>query len=87
MANYAVGPDTLVGQILGHYRIGEKIGAGVIGEVYRSHDEHFDREVAVKVVSLGILSNESPRESFCKEAPALSSPNHPNIARQMRRSQ
>ena len=80
MANQAVGQDALVGQTLGHYRIAEKVGAGGMGEVYRARDEHLDRDVAIKVLPPGTLSDESARKRFHKEALALSKLNHPNIA-------
>jgi TolB-like protein/Tfp pilus assembly protein PilF/tRNA A-37 threonylcarbamoyl transferase component Bud32 len=79
MADPEVG-DALVGQTLGHYRIIDKIGAGGMGEVYRAHDEHLDREVAIKVLPPGMLVDESSRKRFHKEALALSRLNHPNIA-------
>jgi len=80
VGNHAVGQDVVVGQTLGHYRISEKIGAGGMGEVYRAHDEHLDRDVAIKVLPPGILNDESARKRFRKEALALSKLNHPNIA-------
>jgi serine/threonine protein kinase/Tfp pilus assembly protein PilF len=80
LTSQAIGQDSLVGQTLGHYRISEKIGAGGMGEVYRARDEHLDREVAIKVLPSGTLSDESSRRSFRKEALALSKLNHPNIA-------
>ncbi|HTR22546.1 MAG TPA: protein kinase [Terriglobales bacterium] len=80
MASHSVGQETVVGQMLGHYRIAEKIGAGGMGEVYRAHDEHLDREVAIKVLSAGTLSDEHSRKRFRKEAIALSKLNHPNVA-------
>ena len=65
---------------LGHYCIGEKIGAGGMGEVFRALDEHLDREVAIKVLPLGVLDDPVARRHFHKEALALSKLNHPNIA-------
>jgi len=80
MANRAFGQDSLVGFGLGHYRIVEKIGAGGMGEVYRAHDEHLDRDVAIKVLPPQTFSDDSARKYFRREALALSKLNHPNIA-------
>ncbi len=70
----------MIGQKLGHYLILEKIGAGGMGEVYRAHDEHLERDVAIKVLPAGTLADESARKRFRKEALALSKLNHPNVA-------
>ncbi len=72
--------DSLVGQMLGRYRIVEKIGAGGMGEVYRARDERLERDVALKVLRAGTLTDETARRRFRKEALALSKLNHPNIA-------
>ncbi len=72
--------DSLVGQTLGHYRIAEKIGTGGMGEVYRARDEHLARDVAIKVLPPGTLTDESARKHFHKEALILSQLNHPNVA-------
>ena len=70
----------MVGQTLGRYRIVRKIGEGGMGVVYLAHDERLDREVALKVLPPGLLSDESVRNRFRKEALALAKLNHPNIA-------
>jgi len=80
MAGRALGQDLLVGSELDHYRIVEKIGAGGMGEVYRARDEHLSRDVAIKVLPPGTLSDASARKHFRKEALVLSQLNHPNIA-------
>lgn len=80
MAKAALGQDSLLGRTLGHYRIIEQIGAGGMGVVYRAHDEHLDRDVAVKVLPRGSLADDKARQQFHKEAHALSRLNHPNIA-------
>jgi serine/threonine-protein kinase len=80
MASRAPDQDFLVGSELGHYRIAEKIGAGGMGEVYRARDEHLARDVAIKVLPPGTLTDASARKHFHKEALILSQLNHPNVA-------
>jgi TolB-like protein/Flp pilus assembly protein TadD/predicted Ser/Thr protein kinase len=80
MTSRPSGQDLAVGINLGHYRIAEKIGAGGMGEVYRAHDEHLSRDVAIKVLPSGTLSDQSARRHFRNEALALSKLNHPGIA-------
>ena len=70
----------MIGQTLGHYRIVAEIGAGGMGVVYRAHDNHLDRDVALKVLPAGTLADEPARRRFRREALALSKLNHPNIA-------
>src|SRR5712692_2599589 len=73
------GSSSIVGQTLGHYRVVERIGAGGIGVVYLARDERLDRDVALKVLSIGILSDDVARKQFQREALALAKLNHPNI--------
>ena len=65
---------------LSHYRILEQIGAGGMGVVYRAHDERLDRDIALKVLPSGMLTDTASRKRFRKEALTLSRLNHPNIA-------
>lgn len=69
-------PDTR----LAHYRLIERIGEGGMGEVWRAHDEHLDRDVAVKVLAAGSLSDATARERFRREARALARLSHPGVA-------
>jgi eukaryotic-like serine/threonine-protein kinase len=73
-------PAPRIGQILGHYRIVEQIGAGGMGVVYRAHDEQLNRDVALKMLPVGTLSDEAARTRFRKEALALAKLDHPNVA-------
>ena len=70
----------MIGTTLSHYRILEPLGAGGMGEVYRAHDLHLDRDVAVKVLNRGSLADPSARERFRREAHVLSRLSHPNVA-------
>lgn len=69
----------MVGQVLGHYKILEKIGEGGMGVVFRAHDESLDRDVAIKVLPSGLLADEPARKRFRNEALALAKLNHPNV--------
>ena len=51
-----------------------------MGVVYLAHDEHLDRNVAIKILSPGLLSDAAARKRFRKEALSLARLNHPNIA-------
>jgi serine/threonine protein kinase/tetratricopeptide (TPR) repeat protein len=69
----------MIDQILGHYRVIEMLGAGGMGTVYRARDTQLERDVALKVLNLGTLSDDASRKQFRYEALALAKLNHPNI--------
>ena len=68
------------GKKLSHYKIVEKLGGGGMGVVYRAFDEHLKRDVAIKVLKSGRLSDPTMRERFRLEAFALGRVSHPNVA-------
>jgi eukaryotic-like serine/threonine-protein kinase len=66
-------------QTIGPYSLGERLGAGGMGEVYQAYDERLDRWVAVKLIRSEAVENETARERFRREARAAASLSHPSI--------
>jgi Protein kinase domain len=64
---------------LGPYELGPPLGAGGMGEVYRATDTRLSRTVAIKVLPQELVTNESRRQRFEREARAVSALSHPNI--------
>ena len=69
----------MIGQLVGHYRVLEKIGAGGMGEVYRARDERLGRDVALKLIRPASSDNPDHLRRFEQEARAAAALNHPNI--------
>ena len=68
-----------IGQVLGHYRIVEQVGAGGMGVVFRAHDEQLDRDVALKILPRVALLSEPARRQFRREALSLARITDPNV--------
>src|SRR5215510_13315995 len=67
------------GTRLGPYELGNQIGEGGMGEVYKAKDTRLDRTVAIKVLPSELASDREFRERFEREAKTISALNHPNI--------
>jgi Tol biopolymer transport system component len=68
------------GRRLGDYEVIAVIGRGGMGEVYRARDTRLGRDVALKTLPPAQQANREWRARFEREARALASLNHPNIA-------
>ena len=68
------------GTRLGSFRIAALVGAGGMGEVYRARDTRLDRDVAIKVLPEAFAADPARLARFEREARALASVSHPNIA-------
>ncbi len=78
-ANPLTSPDQMIGQIVSHYRIIDRLGEGGMGEVYLAEDTNLGRRVAIKFPTL--TSNEHDyRGRFLREARAISELSNTNIA-------
>lgn len=70
----------LSGQILsGKYQLGELLGQGGFGAVYKAQNLRLNRPQAIKVIVEQHLRNQQFRERFDREAQVLGSLDHPNI--------
>jgi eukaryotic-like serine/threonine-protein kinase len=69
----------MIGKIISHYEILEKLGEGGMGVVYRAHDTKLDRTVALKFLPPHLTATDEDKQRFIREAKAAAALNHPHI--------
>ncbi len=70
----------MIGNIVSHYRLLEKIGEEDFGQVYLAEDEKLRRKVLVKILREELAEDESRKSIFIREYHAAAAVEHPHIA-------
>jgi hypothetical protein len=68
------------GARIGAYQIRGFVASGGMGDVYRAHDLHLRRDVALKILSVSFAADRDRVARFEREARLLAALNHPHIA-------
>ncbi len=70
---------SLVGEVLGNYRLVSELSSGGMGTVYRARHELLGREAAIKLLRPELSSNDVLVQRFFNEAKAATAIRHPGI--------
>ncbi len=67
------------GSKIGGFLIGDLLGKGAMGEVYKGEQLSLKRPVAIKRIATHLLENEDMVRRFKREAQVLAKVGHPNV--------
>src|SRR4030095_3710455 len=59
--------------------LGDQLGAGGMGEVYRARDTRLNRDVAIKILPPAFMRDGERVARFTREAQTLAALNHPHV--------
>jgi serine/threonine protein kinase len=79
IAAHAVLSEKIIGEVVSHFRIIERISGGGMGVVYKAEDLTLKRIVALKFLLSEMTGDKVAKRRFLKEARAASALDHPNI--------
>ncbi len=72
--------NAMTDKTIKHYKVGDLLGKGGMGVVYRAHDTKLNRPVALKMLKTGLTADPDRLKRFLQEARAAASITHPSIA-------